>query len=435
MRSACAVVLFVVFGLLAGCGKNPANSSSHETGTVIIRARTREPGSSKRLRTAETTWDSLIVRIHADDMDTARHSFPVAMSGIVTQTIEHVPAGDDRTIEAWTVDTAGDTIHGKDSEIRSFQPNETVTVNLILDPVKGSIMIDLMDAPNTVDSVYAAFIVNGGATYSTKIKESTKMFMSIDKIPYNAIGTLYIAGIDEDKNDTVGTAWKKENYQFAGQNVTIEASFISVGTVGLNVTFGTPKVTVVRGIMDSTDSLDDEQLALDSLLIVSEIMFTAGSGTSSSLDYVEIFNPSLGAVMLDTLVLDISGSRKYVTDVSIAQDDYFVVGNRATASAGWIDSGWVDDTCSLDLYSTTNWITLLRTRNEADTLIDWVAYENDDNIQGWPDLSPSAKTSIVLDSLPADAEYNNYGKNWQGALTEFTYNGTTYTGTPGAAGR
>ena len=435
MKSACAVVPLVVFAILAGCGKNPANSPNSETGTVIVRARTREPGSFKRLRAAETTWDSLIVRIYADDMDTARHSFPVALSGILTQTIEHVPAGDDRTIEAWTVDTAGDTIHGKDSEVRGFLPNETITVNLILDPIKGSIVIDLIDAPTTVDSVYAAFIVDGGATYSTKIKESTKMFMSIDKIPYDAVGTLYIAGIDEDDGDTVGTAWKKEDYQFTAQNATVEASFINVGTVGLEVTFGTPKVTVVRGIMDSTDSLDDEQTTLDSLLIVSEIMFTAGSGTGSSLDYVEIFNPSPASVMLDTLVLDVSGSRKYVADVNIGQGDYFVVGNKATASAGWIDSGWVDDTCSLDLYSTTNWITLLRTREEADTLIDWVAYENDDNIQGWPDLSASAKTSIVLDSVPADAEYNNYGKNWREAVTEFTYDGATYKGTPGAAGR
>ncbi|MBD3347014.1 MAG: hypothetical protein GF401_18320 [Chitinivibrionales bacterium] len=418
----------------AGCAVSPMNPDITDPAQVTVRVRTRASTLSKQQATLETTWDSLVVRMVAHDMDTIRQAFPLTPTGIASQTLEKVPAGSERIIEAWTVNSDGLIIHDKARDTICLAPNQHATVNLILEPARGSIYIDLFEIPTSVESVYAAFFVAGGATYSTVVPRSSKTFAGIDNIPYGQTGTLYIAGIT-DAGDTIGGAWRRDNLVFAAKNTTIEASFVNVGTVGLDVTINSSQVTLVRGILDSTVSLPDEQRSSENLLVISEIMFTAGSGADASCDYIEIHNPAAVPVSLDSLIIDISGSRKYFTAVDIAAGEYYVVANRAAGVAGWIDSGWVDDTCSFDLYSTSNWVTLYRRDCGVDLPVDWVAYENDDNIQGWPKLSSSAKTSIVLDSLPADTEYNNYGTNWREAVSEIWCDGTRYTGTPGHAGR
>ncbi|MBD3322440.1 MAG: hypothetical protein GF350_15165 [Chitinivibrionales bacterium] len=449
MKSWVCCVAPVFAACLFFCSKSPTDSEDSGTGTLQLSFRIKNYNSpgynslAKSGRIAETTWDSLKIAIEANDISPVVYSLEVDMyDGVVYQTLENVKAGENRTISAWTVDSDGDTIHGAAELTVSFAPNDVVPVQFVLVPICGSIYIALKEFPSEVDSVCAAFTSESGETWETRDDKTSKLFMSLDKIPYGATGTMLIAGLDAS-GDTLAS-WKQDGFEFTGQNLTVEASFVDVADISLDVSLGTPGVTLIQGMMSTTDSLDDEQTSAESLLIISELMFTAGSGTANSLDYIEIFNPTQSDINLDTLIVDITGSDEIVTNVTISAESFYVVGNSAiplsdsleTPSGDSIVNPWnADTTVSMDLVSTTNWITLMRTEGQDTIIIDRVAYENSSNILGWPDLGSSAKTSVVLDSLPADAEYNNYGKNWNEAVSSFQFESETYCGTPGGPGR
>ncbi len=421
------ITLLVCLSLLF-CGTIPSDTSNSNTGSLDIRVWINKPQSlGKKLKISETTWENIVIQVSAEDIDTIRDTIAIDMEkSFNTFLMENVSAGENRLVEAWTIDSEGDIIHGKEGVTKNIEPAQTVIVTLELDPIKGSIYIELSDFPSNVDSVLLAFQMSTD-TLQVKAKKSSKFYMSLDKIDFGSEGTLIIAGLDSD-GDTVAS-WEMENFIFENTNNTIEASFISVGKISIEVIVNYPGVTLIRGIMDTTDSLDDEQTSTDSLIIVSEIMFTAGSG-DNSYDYIELYNPSSSydSITFDTLIIDLSGSYKYLENVTIYKESFFVVGNDSIPDK---EKWGVDTTISLDLVSTSNIITLLK---KDESIIDRVFYENDDNIMGWPELSSSAKTSVILDSLPSDAEYNNYGRNWVKAESPVHADYAEYLGTPGRSG-
>ena len=107
--------------------------------------------------------------------------------------------------------------------------------------------------------------------------------MCLDKIPYDTTGTLSIVGYNT-LNDTVAF-WEMENFTFTNTNTTIQASFISVGKIVIQVTIHMPGVTIIIGIMDTTDSIGDENGGLT----ITEIMYAANDS-----EYIEALQECLG---------------------------------------------------------------------------------------------------------------------------------------------
>ncbi|MBN1982191.1 MAG: hypothetical protein JW795_11710, partial [Chitinivibrionales bacterium] len=125
------------------------------------------------------------------------------------------------------------------------------------------------------------------------------------------------------------------------------------------------------------------------------------------------------------LVIEVIGgssgtnSANICTDVTVASHAFYVIGN------GSAPPNWVNINKPLRLSSTDKWIVLRRSDR---SVVDWVAYSS--ACADWP--SKKSRTSIVLDSLAVDGEYNNYGRHWKTAQTPIDSSG--HIGTPGCPG-
>ncbi len=395
------------------CGTIPSDPSS-TTGTVDVRVWINKP-PKPALPSRETTWDRLVIQITSDDgMDTLRDTFALDMEkSFYSFFIENVSAGENRTVSAWTIDSEGDTIHGIASTVIDIDPAQSVPVTMELHPIKGSLYAVLTGIPLVVDSVLFGFITSTGAWY-IKDKKATKLDMTLDKIPFGSSGTLSIVGYNS-AGDTVAS-WAKEGFTFTNANATLEASFINVGKVNLSVTISIPGVTLIVGIMDTTNSLEDEKGGL----LISEIMYSANDS-----EYIELYNPK-GTAFNDTIIIQIDNGPYRFFNVSIQPDSFYVIGRDTLP---WADT-YHSTQSALNLSSTTgNWITL---RAKDSTLMDLVVFQPGSNNQGWPGFS--GKKSIVLDSLPDDPEYNNYGATWLEAVSYINQTTTLQQGTPGKSG-
>lgn len=403
------------------CGTIPSDSNNFGDGSLNIIVWVNK--SRSNINSRETTWSKLVAQISADDMATIHDTLDI-ISGksFYSFTIEKIPAGDKRLVECWTIDDENDTIHEIDSEITDIEPAKTSQVLLELIPIKGSIYIVLTEIPDSVDSVEFSFITND-TTWKVKDKKNTKLNMNLDKIPFGTTGTLSIVGYSV-AGDTVAS-WKMENFTFTNSNTTIEASFISVGKTVIQVTIHMPGVTIIVGIMDTTDSIGDENGGL----IITEIMYAANDS-----EYVEIYNPTVNTFD-DTIILQKDVGTFRFFHVVIPPKEFYVIG-RYCDSIDTLNPWWFDTThlyqSAFNLTSTGNWITL---RLASDlSIIDNVAFQAGSNDQEWPNFSSSSNTSIVLDSLTDDPEYNNYGRNWIKAESYIDTTVTQQKGTPGGPG-
>jgi hypothetical protein len=349
-------------------------------------------------------------------MDTIRDTFAVDMQNAFHSfTIEKISAGKNRLVEAYTIDTAGDTIHGKASYTVTIEQGQTAKVPLTLNPVKGSLYLQLTSIPALVDSVLFSF-VSKDKIWAVKQKKSTKMALTLDKIPYNTIGTLSIVGYGI-ANDTIAS-WIKEAFEFKNANTTVQVSFVNSGKIIMEVSIIIPGVTTFIGIMNPDDSLGDEK----GRLIVSEIMYAADDS-----EYVEIYNPDSNS-FTDTIILYKDNDTYRFFYVTIPAYSFYVIGRDS--SLPWADA-WPPAKTALDLSSASgNWITL---RAKDSSIMDMVPFLSGNNSQGWPYIT-GGKKSIVLDSLVADPEYNNYGRHWVAAKSFIDPAITQQLGTPGKPG-
>jgi len=395
------------------CGTIPSDSENFSTGTVDLRIWINKPPKLES-HFRETTWDHLIVQISAPDMATMLDTFDVTMEkSFYSFFIENVPAGENRLVESWTIDSEGDIIHGRDSAVIDMEPTQTTPVTSEVHPIKGSLYVVLTGFPAEVDSVLFSFTTSDTA-WSVKDKKTTKLTLTIDKVPFGSTGTLSIVGYTVTK-DTVAS-WIKEGFIFTTSNTTIEASFINVGKIDLSVHITIPGVTIIIGIMNTTDSLEDEKGGL----LISEVMYSANDS-----EYIELYNPT-GSVFSDTIIIQIDNGTYRFFGITIQPNDFYVIGRD---SLPWSDT-FHPTQSALNLSSTTgNWITL---RAKDSSLIDLVVFQPGSNNQGWPKIS--GKKSIVLDSLPNDPEYNNYGRNWIPAESYIDQAVTQQQGTPGESG-
>lgn len=417
-----AYIAVVLFAMVASCGSMPSSSEERTTATVNVRVWiNRQPGAAKVLRKLDTEWDRLILQISGNGMDTIRDTTDIDMSSsYFSITLPDVPSGNSRTIAAWTISPHNDTIHTAESRTMDLTANQTTDVTMILSPTRGSIFLSLVDVPRSVDSVFAVF-ASDTDTLVTKANRSSSYYynLSIDYVPHNMSGTLWVYGIDTLAGDTIFEASQALSFD-ATAPVTVDLQFGAAPSgVAVSLSLLMPGAAVVRGAMMSLTSIGTEM----GPLVVSEIMhYPVGDS-----EYVEIANPTSEIVSMDSIILDVVGSsspkRIVLHGISIDPGGFFVVGDKKLDQVG--DGAFADTSVDLELTNTGRWVVL---RDTSGATMDWVAYS--DNEHEWP---KSQKTyALVLDPITPDPVSNNYGRCWKLATSEI--GSSSHYGTPGAPG-
>ena len=395
--------------ILAGC--QDSDGVSPGAASLVVRARIVQP-PSKAQAAQQTTWDSLVITVLASPQ-TVRRAIPLSMTtAIAGDTIDGLPAGDDARVSVVTLNRAGVVVHRAAEQQVDLVAGQTATLSFWLNPARGSIYVELADVPTSVSTVQACFVADSG-TFCDEAARAAKTWLAIDFVPDGAAGVLHVAGLDT-AGDTLYASSLALTF-YADRNTTVWTSFAEAPAgLALDLQIAMPGVTVVAGAMTG-DSIGPES----GTLVITEIMYMANYS-----EYVELHNPSARDTTFDTLVLDMDGARRNLVNVTVPGQGFLVVGRY--------DSSWVDvATPVLDLSSTSgNWITIRGKRGEV---FDWVAFAVKSNEQQWPNI-PSAKASIVLDSVNVTAAYNNYGGHWQAATSAFDLS-ATMLGTPGGPGR
>lgn len=414
---AVGAAFFAASLVTVSCVKNPTTLNKGGVGSLEVLASVTKPQDQsvlgKTTKALATTWDSLVVRITANDMDTL---LSVAKFGpqdpYISVTLNNVPAGKQRLVEVFTKTKSNLIINVSAHQTVDISSAEKKELSFTLVPQYGSIYVDLTNIPTNIKQVCASF---GGL--SACDNRATKLFLSIDYVPDKTSDSLIIQGTDSSGALVYHSSlWLSYSVL---RDTTIATRFCRVSTnVSLSVTSQVPAATVVSGNIGSTKTVAGET----GRLIISEIMYNANDS-----EYVEIYNPSDSAYA-DSLILEIDGTCRPIGVVTIQEKGFFVVGRK---SLSWADAS-PSSSSALDLSSGGNWISL-RARAGGDTVLDWVAFCGGSNSQEWPNLG-SAKKSIILDSCFADPLYNNYGRNWATAQTFISQSypsvSTAQSGTP-----
>jgi hypothetical protein len=388
--------------LFSSCANNPTGMNPVQTGSVEIWASLQKPQSQNVLAKTSaceaTTWDSLVVKVSAADMDTQLSSFKFNPSDpYISAPLENIPAGKNRHIEVFTKTKSNVIIHESSIQTIDISASEKKVLDFKLVPKKGSIYIDLSNIPTTVTKVCAQF-----GSFSSCEDRATKLYMSIDNIPDKTADSLIMEG-----TDTAGAVVYRSALWLAfsvSRDTTMSSSFYRITTgVSLSIAAQIPAATVVSGNIGSTKTIACET----GRLIVSEIMYSVNDS-----EYIELYNP-VNSTYTDSLFVDLDGTCRSFGIVTVAAKGFLVIGRKTLP---WADA-YNSVASALDLSSTTgNWL-CLRSKAAGDTVLDWVAFTGGSNAQEWPNLG-SAKKSIVLDSLFSDPAYNNFGRNWTAAQTQ-----------------
>jgi hypothetical protein len=410
-----AVTVSLSVSILILCGNTPVSPDRVERGNLEISAQVISQALEKVKKTAQTSFDSLIVEVSAADFKTMHHALKVVNSRpVMTDTIANIPAGEQRSVKIWTVDKSGFEIHQDTATMRTIQikSNETTQVSAYLIPTVGSIYLQIGDVPDTVDSVVAVFTESGtSVSWSSRVKRSTKVFLSLDNIPNNTKGTVGVFGIGP-AGDTLYRAVTELTFDITRVGIVNLAFQSFPGSVALNLTIIQPSITLISGKMGQVET---DTIEMGGVLIT-EIMYA-----SNDSEYIELYNTNPTAVVFDTLILDIDGSSKNIINVSFAPNGYYTIGRRALP---WVQSS-ISPVSFLDLTSSGNWVTV---RSKDKTMLDRVAFTGVSNTLEWPNVT--GKRSITLDTSAYSVTKNNFGRNWISATTLIPSSTSQY-GSPG----
>lgn len=409
-----AALLFLA--LIISCNNTNFFPDPTQTGSVDIRVWITDYKKSTTRKTDITsvTWEKLIIQVSANDMDTLRDTFELDTNlSFLSAVLEDIPVGSDREFIAWTIDKSNDILHTSECVSISVEPGQVVPLALECEPITGSIYIQLTQIPASVDSVSFTF-ASDPMVRRIKVKKTKKMNLCLDKIPFETVGMISIIGYNSS-GDTVAS-WFKENFKFTNNISTLDISFVNRGKIEIQVSIKNSGITIIRGIMSATESLGDEKGGL----IITEIMYAANDS-----EYIEIYNPQ-NDTFSDTIIIQKDFGSYRFFDVTIPPKGFYTIGRQALP---WGNTSHPVKS-ALDLSSTTgNWLVV---RSVLDSNIyDIVSFQAGTNKQEWPVFSTSLKTSIILDSLCSDPEYNNYGRNWKQAMRFIDTTFTKQLGTPG----
>lgn len=400
--------------LVTSCGKVPTAISYEDTGSLEIKTCVQASSNlSKSLAKTTSSSDSLIIEVSGPDISTLRFSKLFDLSRSVhTDTLTRIPTGSNRQIKVYTIDNSGNLILADTNSHRYLRidPNTTTPLTIVLMPVVGSIYLQLENIPTKVDSVIAIFIADDKRSWSVRAKRSTKLFLSLDKIPNAVHGLLTVAAVDSLK-DTLYIATKELTFNAEKmENIALNFS-TTPGLLSCDITVVLPGVTSAIGNMSSLDT----SIAESGDLLITEIMYAANDS-----EYIEIFNPKTTDQIFDSLYIDIDGSNRLFTTITISAQKTFVVGRKLLP---WCDVAH-STASALDLSSGGNRITL---RTKTGQIIDYVMFTGGSNTLEWPVVS--GKQSITLDETVTDAAANNFGRNWR-AATSIISGSTAQYGSP-----
>lgn len=419
------VTVIVVLFLFCTTTENSADLSGQLDIRVWI-----DPTPASGPAARKTLWNNLIVRVESEEGEEMESVIPVDPAlPFSSVELNSMKTGVRQYIAMMTKDSDSVIIHGPAYDTVTLVAGETVVMNATLDPVRGSMYLFLTGFSSDIDTVLFAF-VNSTDTFSVRLKKSTKLYASLDRIAYGTVADIHIRGYGQDGTEKL--SWVREGYLFTKANTTLDADFLNESDLEISVTIAEPGVTVIFGKMNGSDSAETETLTGDSVVLITEIMASGGSGDISA-DYIELYNPSItyDSLWFDTLLVDLSGVRYVIADVGIRSGSFFTFGGGGiTDSVKWNIDRKVE---GFDLVSTTESIMI---KNSKGKLIDRVWYVMSEDVFGWPKVSSSAKTSVALDSIHTSIspEANNYGSRWKKCSSSIHPDLATWKGTPGRDG-
>lgn len=408
------LVLVGFLSVLMNCGKQPLAPENNETGAIELRALITKQALPKTKESTQTTFDSVIVEIRSADAGLQHFSIPLSNANpVVIDTLRNVPVGNNRSVTVWTVNNEGAKIHTDSvtSHLVHINSSSITTINATLLPAAGSIYIQIGSVPTDVEIVRASFISTNGTIWSDTARRTPKVNLSLDNIPHETSGRLCVAGMTL-QGDTLYKSQSDMVFN-ARQSGYVNLAFqASPGQLGLHLNINLPEVTLFTGLMGST-SLDTSE---SGDIIITEIMYTANDS-----EYIEIYNPSTTILVFDTLMVELDGNRRVLSNVTLSPLSYYVIGRRVLP---WVNSAFSTETF-FDLTANGNWIKL---RNSRGAVLDEVLFTGGSNTLEWPNVS--GKRSIILDTTAYDVHLNNLGRSWHGA-TSFINGSEAQSGTPG----
>ncbi|MFW5784580.1 MAG: hypothetical protein ACOCW1_00220 [Chitinispirillaceae bacterium] len=401
------LLVFLVF-----CGTDPLFAPPSKTGQLEIRTRMNVSSLAKTTEASQTLYDSLVIRITAPDMTPMRIAKRIdPYNPSFTDTLSDVPAGKNRSITIKAVNSDIEThIDSVSNRTVDIDPDETSTVFVTLIPAAGSIYIQLGAIPVIADSIQACFISSGDTLYEVKEDRKPKVFLSIDNIPHEQQGSLYVT-ITNSQGNTLYTAHQIITFDARADNFVFLDFITEGGDVECVMNIRPSGVTLASYSFKpdqhpSTETGD---------LIISEIMYAANDS-----EYIELYNPSNLQRAYDTLIIDIDGIYREFFDIAVDPDSFLVIGRKALP---YVDL-YHETISALDLSSNGNWITI---RTNDGTIFDQVIFTGVSNSVEWPTFS--GKKSVELDRNMFNPVSNNLGRNWITA-TELI-EGLSQFGTPG----
>jgi hypothetical protein len=418
------LTMIITLACLVSCGKKAVSVSPLISGYGSIRLSisiAKPAALAKASQSLQTTWNKLIIRVSAPDMDTLTDTTDLSTSQLaLIKSLASVKAGSERKVEVWTENSANQAvIHVCGPQAVSVTEGGATDLNLTLRPVKGSIYFDFWNIDSRIDTITARFRTATDTLTVRGVKApGSRALLSIDYIPDGWNGTIEVLGID-----CGATPWDtlyrySRPYLFlANADSCFYASFkVYPGTINFDITFNLPGITVVQGYMNDKESLDSTE---QGPVYISEIMYAVDDS-----EYVEIYNPLASDAVFDTLIVEVKGVYRKFPNVTVKAGGFFVIGRKALPFA----DAFHPTASALDLTSAGEFVAL---RKKDSTLVDCVYFTGGGNSQEWPVIGSSQRASIALDSL-GGAGYNNFGKHWVAAVTPIP--GTGLKGTPGQAG-
>ncbi len=406
-----AVVAVILLSVIS-CGKVSGPPGQQSTGELEVQVQVKSALGKKTGR-MRTVFDSLIIEVDADDLQPMRFSQAIgADQMLIIDTLSEIPTGSGREISVSTINRNGEIVHVDSLGVRTVRidPNFTTLIQVILIPVKGSIYLQIAGVPTDIDSMGAVFTAGNGQSWAATVARSPKVYLSIDDIPDKTSGTLSVTGFTTD-GDTLYRATTDLQVNSRTTN-SVQLSFKATpGGLALSGAIELPGAVTVSGAMNGVTVADNER----GDLIVTEIMYAANDS-----EYVEVYNPAAGDVTYDSLYLEIDGTKRLFTGVTVAAGGFYVFGRKMLP---WVDAAHATAS-ALDLSGNGNWITVL---TKEMVVLDQVVYAGGTNSLEWPKVS--GKKSICLRSAFCSAEANNFGRNWYVA-TDSIEGAPSQSGTP-----
>ncbi len=412
-RCSFCCVLFPLFLLFSNCGNAPTETTEESSGLVVVRTVINPTGLGKTAAVMQTTFDSLIVEITGDDISPIRRGRKIdMMRPTIVDTVGGIPPGTVRYIKVWTVNREGQMVHLDTEEYRQVRIERGLAtpVDVVLIPALGSIYLQLTSIPTDVDSLFVTFTsIESDSVWEKRLRRALKVYVTLDNIPHGTEGVLCVLAVGE--TDTLFFFEEELRVDARMLDETALQFLPASGSLEVSAEIELPGAHLVSASFGSDASLQEET----GKLIITEIMYSA-----TNYEYLELLNPSEDTLFFDTLLVELDGTARSYTDITIYPQAYFVIGRNEMP---WADI-WHESASALNLVSTGNQIAI---REPDGSVLDRVVFSPGSAGLEWPVVS--GRRALELNRDFYNVEANNFGRYWF-ASTEQIEDSDMF-GTPG----